>query len=724
MNKAKSAMATAQQYANDFALSKANFALLNYNDRTGADDWMDAVFPYQFWFTRSMVNWAKRVMNKPSIISQYANRMEHMERMGKDLKNYPLRLHGRMQIPWPFAEDWMGENIYINPWNELMPVNQILAPLEYLSESLTIDPTDRLKMMLNEKQITQEEYDKAIEEKKGDLWDSAYKLAQMDMKDRTRPIDLASMLMSPNWLLTETDAWLNDRTQRNQPMTNLGFTLQSHGDRIKGNGYEIVGDALIKVGEGLQLPEKKLRGDRFIYYDKHGTELIMRELSNMAAEGTPTNDCLTAMIEQKGELWDEASGRVRDQFSLKTPGSLLAQAMEEGDLTSIPLGLLLTMFPAGIFPEGELKQKGLYNDFQEVIRKADAGDPTAMADWFDEHPEYLVRSAINDSPKLKLKKYFINQIMDYYTSEDPKNKTLFKEHLGDAFIDKILNGEDKDTDYNALSLEELASWARMAKAEIPDTPDTSGYLSPLPESQMPKLLNDDQLLEINTYFDERNRLFPNHEWQNRAYHNQATSKEKSIFLAKYPELKYYWEWNKAYKNDSPALKEWLERNTDPVTQQSFDPYYGVDPEIIDGYRAQKAQAFPNSQWLNQEYWGIPEENSGARRAFLKKYPELPAYWDWKKEVEAQFPQIKYYNSQVDIKYQAEEAFPVNPADMPPNKIAEALDALDFNEYVTQDLLNYYVFGMPIPYGSMSYLKQVWENAGKPDTLMKYIDNLF
>lgn len=724
INKAKSAMATAQQYANDFALSKANFALLNYNDRTGADDWMDAVFPYQFWFTRSMVNWAKRVMNRPSIISQFANRMEHMERMGKDLKNYPLRLQGRMQIPWPFAEDWMGENIYINPWNELMPVNQILAPLEYLSESLTIDPTDRLRMMLNEKQITQEEYDKAIEEKKGDLWDSAYKLAQMDMKDRTRPIDLASMLMSPNWLLTEADAWLNDRTQRNQPMTNLGFTLQSHGDRIKGNGYEIVGDALIKVGEGLQLPEKKLRGERFIYYDKHGTELIMRELSNMAAEGTPTNDCLTAMIEQKGELWDEASGRVRDQFSLKTPGSLLAQAMEEGDLTSIPLGLLLTMFPAGIFPEGELKQKGLYNDFQEVIRKADAGDPTAMADWFDEHPEYLVRSAINDSPKLKLKKYFINQIMDYYTSEDPKNKTLFKEHLGDAFIDKILNGEDKDTDYNALSLEELAGWARMAKAEIPDTPDTSGYLSPLPESQMPKLLNDDQLLEINTYFDERNRLFPNHEWQNRAYHNQATSKEKSIFLAKYPELKYYWEWNKAYKNDSPALKEWLERNTDPVTQQSFDPYYGVDPEIIDGYRAQKAQAFPNSQWLNQEYWSIPEENSGARRAFLKKYPELPAYWDWKKEVEAQFPQIKYYNSQVDIKYQAEEAFPVNPADMPPNKIAEALDALDFNEYVTQDLLNYYVFGMPIPYGSMSYLKQVWENAGKPDTLMKYIDNLF
>lgn len=721
LRQSKGAMASATQYAHEYGTAKANQALLDYNDRTGMDDWLDVVFPYQFWFTRSMVNWAKRMVNKPAILSKYANRISHMQRMGKDLGKYPVRLQGRMQIPWPFAEEWMGDHVYVNPFNETMPVNQILAPLDYITEAFIVDPTDRLKEMLNEKDITQEEYDQAMEEQSGDVWDLAYKLAEQDRKERTRPIDLASMMMSPNWALTETDAWLNNKTQRNMPMTNLGFTLESHGDRIKGNGYDIVGDALMNIGEWAQWPEKKIRGERFVYYDKHGVELVMRELSNMAAEGRPANECLTAMIEQKGDLWTEASERVRDQFSLKTPGSLLVQAMEEGDISSIPLGLVVTMFPAGIFPEGELTQLGLKEEFQSAWTKAGEGDAIDLKEWFEEHPEYLVRTAINDSPRLKMKKYLVNQIMDYYTGQEDQNKALFKEHLGPVFIDKILSEEP--VDYDALDIEELTRWARMAKGNVPGTEETRGLQKALPEKDMPVLYDDNQINIINTYYEERERLFPNLSWQNKAYHNLNSAREKAVYLAKYPELKQYWEWNDIYKKNEPVIKEWTERNVDTVSQD-YDPYYGISPEIIEGYKAEKAKLFPNAQWLNAEYFAIPSDEYQARKDFIAQHPELDAYWTWKKDVEAQSPQIKYYNAQQDAKYEAENAFPVAPADLAPNKIAEALDAMGILPYVQQDLISYYIHGKPIPYGSLSYMKDMWEKEGSPDTLMEYIDNLF
>ena len=721
IDNSKKASASAKQYAYDMSILGTKNALLDYNDRTGMDTWMDAVFPYQFWFTRSMVNWAKRAMNRPGILSQYANRLVHMQRLGAYRERVPLRLQGKMQIPWPFAEEWMGDSIYINPFMDTMPVNQLLSPIEYMARQNTIDPTQELKRMLNEKDITREEYNYAIENQEGEHWNAAYITTAEEVKQTTRPIDLASMMMSPNWLLTEIPAMINKDTQRNWPGTNVGITLESHGNRIKDSGYQMVGDALIAAGKVMEAPEKFVRGDRFVYYGEYGPYIINRELASMAAEGKNTQDCIKAMVEKKGDLWDEANRRVMDQVSLKTPGSLLFQAIEEGDYNSIPLGLLITMFPGGIFPEGELKQRGLSESFNQMWTKAGEGDTTWMAKWFDDNPEYLVRSAINDSPRLMMKKFLVNQIMDYYTSQDTKNKVLFKEHLGKDFIDKILKGDS--VDYNALDLEELSRWARMARGEVPNTADTAGMQGTLPDKDMPVMYDEQQLLQLNVYFDERNRLYPNQSWQNKAYHNLTTKREKSIYLAKYPELKQYWEWNNAYQTQAPVVKEFLNRNV-TETGETIDPYYGVSKELVDGYRAEKARLFPNSQWLNAEYFAIPSDNYQERRAFISKYPELEQYWNWKNEIEAQSPQLKYYNAQMDAQFMEENAFPVAPADMAPNKIAEALDAMGLNQYVSQDLLDYYVRGKPIPFGSLSYMKDLWEKAGKPDTLMEWIDNLF
>lgn len=41
-----------------------DMVLLNYSRRTNFDRLAGMVFPYQFWYTRSMLNWAQRAIDQ------------------------------------------------------------------------------------------------------------------------------------------------------------------------------------------------------------------------------------------------------------------------------------------------------------------------------------------------------------------------------------------------------------------------------------------------------------------------------------------------------------------------------------------------------------------------------------------------------------------------------------------------------------------------------------
>lgn len=117
-------------YSQQMANKAADYAMLNFNDRRNFDTLLSMVMPYHYFWSRSMLNWTKRLARKPSLLNFYfeverdrarTDRMNQVENQG-----LPARVGGR----FPVLGDWFVSN----PFNLFLPVNS------YLSNEF-VDPT-------------------------------------------------------------------------------------------------------------------------------------------------------------------------------------------------------------------------------------------------------------------------------------------------------------------------------------------------------------------------------------------------------------------------------------------------------------------------------------------------------------------------------------------------------------------------------------------------------
>jgi len=65
-----------------------DFALLNYADRRNIDQWLSVVYPYHYWYTRTMGNWAKRLAMNPGAMATYGRYREALDQMHAALPDY------------------------------------------------------------------------------------------------------------------------------------------------------------------------------------------------------------------------------------------------------------------------------------------------------------------------------------------------------------------------------------------------------------------------------------------------------------------------------------------------------------------------------------------------------------------------------------------------------------------------------------------------------------
>lgn len=114
-----------------------NDTMLNYTRRMRFDPWVDLVFPYHFWFDRSMGNWLRRIMASPAKAATYSKLRTHIMERDRDL---PQRLQGML----PFAVDnilpnWAVNMIFLSPEKALIPFPSIFKeePYERPAEKLT-----------------------------------------------------------------------------------------------------------------------------------------------------------------------------------------------------------------------------------------------------------------------------------------------------------------------------------------------------------------------------------------------------------------------------------------------------------------------------------------------------------------------------------------------------------------------------------------------------------
>lgn len=715
IEKSKALLSQTKDQAVLYATMKRDSALLNYRQRSGFDSMLELFFPYQFWFTRSARNWAKRMISKPALAGRYVRRQEMMRRNGKYYGNLPKRLQGKMVIPWAFSQDWMGSALYINPWRQLFPPSQLLQPFNMFNmQASNVNPEYVLRDWVETKEITEAELKKAMADTESELYQKAYKQAMQDAaEEMSNPATMAGIMMSPSLLFTEVISD-PDEPKENLPSTNTGMAIRSFGERL-GGGWA---NALDGLGSLFELPEKALRRNNFTYYGRWGEYLLRRELAAMVGDGTISyQEALTAMLDEEGPFYKQAQQRLESELAMKVAGSALADTIAAKEWSQIPLAMVATLFPGSIFPSGELEMAGLKEEMDSAWAEMGRGNPLPVQKFFDEHPEYLARTAINDPPELMLKKFLVNQIMEQYKAMDPINKGLVKQQLGEEFVDAMLSGEG--VDYDNLSEQDLAIWGNAMGAVLPK----AAQEQPIKQIEL-KTFTPEQAKEVTDYISLRERYYPTHTQLQQRYFALDESQQKA-FLKQHPELKAYWNWNKKYKDSHPIIAEWANyyQSQSGQTAEGASPYYGVDWNAVQHYQNEMMRLFPGYKSLQDTYFALSENN---RYRFLKDNPMLKDAWDWSKKYQEEHPEIKYYKAVQDMVYAAQDAGVSYEAQgQTPAQISEMIDAMPLHSFTKQELLNRYVTGEELSAGAKADIKVLWESLGRPGkSLEDFIDTLY
>lgn len=79
---------TWRQAATEASRRLGDFALHDYGDQRNFDLILGMIYPYQFWYSRTYANWAKRIAQNPAILSQYYRYKEYMAKIHAGLPDF------------------------------------------------------------------------------------------------------------------------------------------------------------------------------------------------------------------------------------------------------------------------------------------------------------------------------------------------------------------------------------------------------------------------------------------------------------------------------------------------------------------------------------------------------------------------------------------------------------------------------------------------------------
>ena len=543
-----------QILAMDYGKSIVNDTLLDYSRKRGIDDYLNVIFPYQFWYTRSITHWAKRLLTQPKIAGWYAKYEELLRKNA--LKGYPARLGGKMiiHLPKQYLPDYLGSEIFIDPMQKLFAPAQLFQPLMRLSDlnkDLTNAAAYRIRSLVAAGAISEEDALKAIEERSGQIWDDAVAYVKLNEEAATEdPMTLASMFLSPSPEITALYYGLTGQPEKIYPMpiTRLGNAMETWG---RDSPVAFIGKLLSAPGDWWR--EKagiSILGEFGEYWTDNA-------LLWMVVEGADPDEAIDAMDSHSGPLYEEALYRAQEMQALKYPGTLVAKAIEQGEYNPVYLvGLLgASMFPAGIYPPAEMETRGLKDEYQKAWTEYLSGNPDSLNNFYEEYPEYQVRNFIFKEPEERMRAHMINLIWERYIDLPTPDKQQVADALGEEFKVYFLDSETRN--YEAIDLDTYTVWVRALGYEAPETEyNKAGAKRTVPPIQR---YPEDVSAEIQTFIDTRKQLFPNYYWLNALYYKLPEGSYKREKLENdFPELNEYRNWLKEYKRTHPTVASYLE----------------------------------------------------------------------------------------------------------------------------------------------------------------------
>ena len=528
-------------------------AMYNYNRRFGFDRYLNIVFPYQFWLTRSIMEWAARAIDKPQWYAAYARLRQEQEKLAQ--RGIPERMRGKVRISMPFLPSWMQGGLYYDPFSYLFIPEQIFgSPLTNMMRSksaLMRQAETELREMYEGGDISRAEYEDALASRDGPAWKKAVDRAEMTLDDEYGdPMNFVSMVSSPALYFT-LPYWLAQGKPEKINVLPVTKMAAAYETALKGTRFESIGKI---IGLGAY-PERLIRQKLGVSeFGEWGDYYIDRNLASMTAEGLiKPEDAVRAMIERKGPVYEQAVERTRQEVALSYSGvGAIETAKGGGGVMDVLSALAKSVFPVKLLSVGELRQRGLKEEYDKAWREVRDGNKKALQEFFDKHPEYEARIALYDKPEDRLRKFLVNEIYDRYYALDKANRRLVVEALGDDFVQTMLDKNTRNT--GAVSVETLAEWARAMNIYVPETPQTAGYNEIPPVELYPPELSK----AVDEYTKVKNEMFPNINAVQEQYYALPAGAARKAFLAQFPYLKQYWKWKDTYRKEHPELEPYFE----------------------------------------------------------------------------------------------------------------------------------------------------------------------
>lgn len=647
-----------------------DFALLNYDRRTNFDTAAGLIFPYEFWYTRSMLNWAQRAIDRPAIFANYA-RLKEFQQGTVEREGFPFRLSKKVGIRLPFLPEWMGEGVFVDPYRVIFPFSQFGRPVEALAEQKNLEyrkTVSTLQQMAADEEIGADEAQQAIETGSGALWDKARAQALSDIdQEIANPFDFISLMYGPSLPIQYAYQMAMGRPERiSQLPITRGLQAVTGALGIGGPGGI---NPFGKIRKSLGMPEN----DQFYDYR------VNRMLASMTAQGEiNVEDAKRAMVYQEGPAFEEAQRKVAKIGFWQYIGA--------------PVGL-------DFFPEGEQEQRALRSEYDKAIEAWKNGDNTALAKFDDKYPEYEAqRLAWKSDPEEQLRAFLRSEVWDGWYKMPDLYQQQAKEQLGSTFADAFLNKETRS--YDSIDTATYAMWARMLGG------DAGGVQT----AQMELDLADRAIADkVQEYNDERDKLFPN---IGEIYNLPE------IEQAKYDDItSAYTSWKQNFIAKNPQIAEYVTGEQSNIA--------GLPPEVqgyVYQYRASRDNSFPGIFETQEKYYSF--ENSAQKKAFLKQHPELSEYWDMRTQWAAQMPAAAPYilgeeSLRNRIDPQSDKAVSYQGATQ--KATISAQDIEGFDPALTRQLFSWAFTGEPLTRGARDELYRQWELQGKPGTTFeKYL----
>lgn len=639
-----------------------DYSLLNYNRRSNWDTWAGVVFPYQFWYTRSMLNWARRAIDRPSIFANYA-RLKEFQQGTVEREGFPTRLVGKIGIRLPFLPEWMGDGIFFDPYRLVFPFAQFgQLPTKMAEQNNLIyrKTVSTLQDMTADEEITAAEAQTAIDTGSGALWDKAKARAKKDIDlEVANPFDAISLLYGASLPIQYAYQLAMGRPERiSQLPVTRGIQAVTGLLGIGGPaGVNLFG----KVRKGMGLPEV----DRFYDYR------VDRMLASMTAMGeVTTDDAKRAMIYREGPAFEEAQRKVAKLGFFQYIGA--------------PLGV-------DFFPEGEEDQRALRSEYDKAIEAWKNGDDEALGKFDDAFPEYEAqRLAWQSDPEAKLRMFLKSEVWDGWHNLSDLHKDQAKEQFGSIFTDSFLNKETRS--YDSIDTGTYAMWARALGG------DAAGVQAGQMQLQLAEKAISDK---VQAYNDERDKLFPDiGEIYSLPEEDQVKYQER---------LDEYTQWRQNYIAKNPQIAQYV--------TSDLSNLYGLPQEIqayVYQFRSERDNRYPGIFDTQDAYYNL--QNSAQKKSFLKQHPELSEYWDMRTKWAADMPTAApYILSEESLRNRIAGESSTVVYNQPSQNTATvtAQDLEGFDSALTRQLFGWAFAGQQLSQGAREELRRQWELAGEP-----------